>query len=236
MKPSRKSLAIHVDTDANLPGSTLTSAQAGRLTSDMSYIVNAWPDLLDRLAREGTSAISGMPKAKVYSNGLVLNEHISDTMREVSDWVWFLARVLLDETDWIPPKDHDTPILLAAIARTRIGHFTHHTDAQLALAVSDDARRLRGKVERAAYPSGVKVIPVHVLCLEHGVSDMGERVACCGEYTVRLDPEMPGLIPDMICSQDNGHRITPEQWQRAARKTSMNIEAMTRLLAAVARG
>lgn len=201
---------------------------------DLLAIADVWPDLVDRLARESSSAHDGMPRAKGPSTGLVLNEHISDVMGEVRDWTWFLVRVLLDETDWTPPKDHDTPTLLTSIARLRVGHFTEHPD--LGDTFADDATAMRRKVEHAAYPSGRRRVPLHVPCTEHTESDQGERVPCPGSYTATLDPERPGLIPDMVCDHDPAHRITPLEWQRAARKSSFDPTAMRRLLSALKTG
>lgn len=196
---------------------------------DMLAIVYAWPDLLTRLGRDGSAG--GEKVSGSRSPGLVINERVSDTMAAVRDWAAFLARVLLQETDWTPPRVQDTPALLHNIARTRIGHFTEHEDEGMRLAFFDDVDHHRRAVESAAYPRGVKIIPVHVECVEHTTTDLGERVPCPGEYTVRLDPERAGLIPDMICDHDRAHRITPEQWQRAARKTGFDPTAMRQLLA-----
>ena len=94
---------------------------------------------------------------------------------------------------------------------------------------------MRSLAERAAYPSGRRWIPLHIACLEHGTSDKGERVVCPGQYRALLDPEKPGLIPDMVCEADPTHRISPLDWQRAARKSGFDPERMRERLA-VARG
>ena len=91
---------------------------------DMLAIADAWPDLLDRLGREDSSAPDGMPKQVNRTPGLVINEAVSDAMRQIAAWAMYLARVLLDETDWTPPPGAGTPRMLAVIARERIGHFT----------------------------------------------------------------------------------------------------------------
>lgn len=222
---------------------------------DLLAIADTWPDLLDRLGKEGRAG--GEKVSGTKTPGLVINERVSDVMAEIRQWVHFLVRVLMEEVTiehrWTEADDdgnetervqvapwepHDTTPdgLLREIARERIGHFTEHEDEGLRLAFYDDARELRRKAERTAYPRGVKNIPLHIACVEHGTTDLGERVACCGQYMVRLDPEKAGLIPDMVCDQDSTHRITPEQWQRAARKTSFDPAGMRRLLGAVVGG
>ena len=91
---------------------------------DMLAVAGAWPDLLDRLGREDSSAPDGMPKQVNRTPGLVINEAVSDALRQIAAWAMYLARVLLDETDWTPPPGAGTPRMLAVIARERIGHFT----------------------------------------------------------------------------------------------------------------
>lgn len=196
-------------------------------------IADTWPDLLDRLGREGRA---GGEKVKgTRPVGLVINEKVSDAMAELTAWVGFLAHVLIDETDWTPPPGGGVPTTLANIARERIGHFTAHPDEMLRLSFFEDAQTMRRLAERAAYPSGRRWIPLHIACLEHGTSDQGERIVCPGEYRVLLDPEKPGLIPDMVCEVDPSHRISPLDWQRAARKSGFD-PAHIRERLAVARG
>ena len=110
---------------------------------DMLAIADTWPDLLDRLGRDDSSAQDGMPKQVNRTPGLVINEAVSDAMRQITAWAHFLARVLLEETDWTPPPGAGTPRLLTLIARQRIGHFTAHTDQSIRLAFHDDARAMR---------------------------------------------------------------------------------------------
>ena len=200
---------------------------------DLLAIADTWPDLLARLGKEGSSAQDGMPRPVSRTPGLVINEQVSQVMADIRDWCMFLARQLLDESDWTPPRGLDTPGMLAHIARTRIGFFTEHPDEGLRLGFGDDAREMRHLAERTAYPSGRRMIPLDIVCMEHDTSPAGERVKCLGEYGVLLDPDRPGLIPDMVCSLDRTHRITPAEWQRASRRTAMDPSAMAALLARI---
>lgn len=180
---------------------------------DLLGIADAWPDLLDRLGREGSRASDGMPKPASRTPGLVINEYVSDVMAEVRDWTMFLVRQLLDETDWTPEHGLDTPALLTVIARERIGHFTAHQDEGLRLAFYDDVDTFRGKVMRAAYPDGYRTLDTRLPCEEHSTSDLGERIPCEGTYTVR--PRKDGAEPDLICSHDRTHRVPPAEWSRS---------------------
>jgi len=198
---------------------------------DMLAVADTWPDLLDRLGREDSSTPDGMPKQVNRTPGLVINEAVSDAMRQLAAWAHFLARVLMEETDWTPPPGADTPRLLTLIARQRIGHFTAHTDQSIRLAFHDDARAMRELAERNAYPSMRKWVRVHVACLEYATTDAGERTPCLGGYRVLLDPEAYGLIPDMVCERDITHRISPVDWQRAARKSGYDPARVREILA-----
>lgn len=202
---------------------------------DLLAIADAWPDLLERLAREGRAG--GEKVSGTHTPGLVLNEHVSEVMRELTSWVHFLTRVLMEEVSvdgrpWRPASTSPAD-LLREIARERIGHFTEHEDEGLRLTFCDEARDMRHLAERTAYPSGRRVIPLQIPCTEHGTSEAGERIECDGWYEVLLDPERPGLIPDMVCSVDATHRVTPAEWQRATRRTAMDPVAARALLARI---
>lgn len=206
--------------ERTLPGSCLTQSEVDELRRNISFIVEAWPDLLSQLGRTLTIASDGMPGATSRTPGLVLNETISDLMAEVASWGYFLARILIDETDWTPPPRHDPPILLAAIAKWRLGHFTHHDDAFLAMSVCEDAHDLRGKVARAAYPDGYRTLDTGLPCEEHDVDDAGRRVACAGHYTVRPTPT--GAMPDLVCSHNRDHRVSPAAWSHSGWRRTHN--------------
>lgn len=179
--------------------------------NDLLAIAEAWPDLLDRLGREGSSAPDGMPKPVSRTPGLVINEHVSQCMADVREWATFLARVLIDETpDFAAPGD--TADLLRTLA-DRVGHFTEHPDDGMRLAFHDDLTTHLGKVLRVAYPDGYRTLDTRVPCEHHGDSAAGERVDCAGTYTVR--PREDGSMPDLICDRDREHRVAPNVWSRS---------------------
>lgn len=186
---------------------------------DLLAIAAAWPDLEDRLGREGGGPSDGMPRAVTPTRGLVINEHISEIMREVREWVAFLARVLMDEvrvdlptrgedgevftSPWAPANT-DTAAMLGEIARTRIGHFTSHADEQVRITFHDDAKHYRTKVTRAAYPDGYRTLDTRIPC---------DADTCAGTYKVRPDGQR---MPDLVCSVDRTHRLDPAVWSRAS--------------------
>lgn len=168
---------------------------------DLLAIAAAWPDLEDRLGRDSGGPGDGMPRAVTPTRGLVINEHISEVMREVREWVTFIARVILDETDWTTTSS-DTPALLIDIARNRIGHLTAHPDDMMREDFHRDAKHYRSVVTRAAYPDGYRTLDTRISC---------DTQACTGTYKVRPDGQR---MPDLVCSVDRTHRLDPGVWSR----------------------
>lgn len=195
------------------------------LGDNLRAIANDWPALLARLGGTGGTDQTGIRTAP--SSRPTIDPHVSDIKHEVEDWMRFLARTLIDETDWTPPDDRSTPSMLRDIARWRTGHFTEHDDQLLAQAVSDDADRLAGLVHRTAYPAGVRKIPLHVPCLEHDTDDQGQRVPCPGQYHTLLIPHR-GDLQDMVCNHDHTHRMSPWEWQRGVRSGRINPQPVRR--------
>lgn len=184
--------------------------------NDLHDIARLWPELTERIAAGGGSDSSGfVTGSKVRP--LPISAHVIDVITEVEEWVTFLARVLIDETDWTV-TNKTTPGLIESIAG-RVGHFTEHPDQFLAQSFCDDAQRLRELVQATAHPSGKRTLRIGAPCFEKSTSDLGERIPCPGQYTVLADPERPYVVPDIICDRDRSHRITPVEWQRAYRRT-----------------
>lgn len=219
---------------------------------DMLAIVKAWPDLAARVSKGGGAAEQRVKGTRPWQVPITIG--VVDLMSEVEQWVNFLARVLVDEvtieitteTTRIPfartyethvqpwtPTRYEMPGMLDDIARWRVGHFTAHHDGALALAVADEAHELADKVRAATSETGRRWIPLHITCFEHDTTDQGERVPCTGEYRAPLDPDRPGLVPDMVCDRDAAHRISPIEWQRAGRKSGYDPARIRERLAAV---
>lgn len=201
---------------------------------DMLAIVELWPALRLRLERGGSGDRSGVRTAPTSTPPIDL--HTSDLIAEVTSWAFFLARVLQDEVTverggrarpW-SPADTTMPAMLAEIARWRVGHFTEHEDELLAAAIADDAAEFLRRVRAVVSPSGARRVDLRIPCLEHGTSDLGERVPCAGTYRTTLIPGRP--LGDMVCSEDATHRMTPAEWQAAQRHRRLDQGAVRRLL------
>lgn len=207
----------------------MTAAERAALTvqRDMREIADLWPELVQRVQRGGTpDGNSGGNRPKRTAAPTPINEGVVDVMTEISEWAVFLARVLIDETDWAP-GNHDTPAILHAIATQRVGHFTSHEDTELARAVTEDAARLAKLARNTARPTGRRTIQLNIPCLEHDTTDLGERTICTGQYATTLTPGE--RIGDFVCTKDASHRMTPLEWQRSQRhdpKQARDMDAL----------
>lgn len=194
---------------------------------DLLTVADAWPILGDMLTEGERGASTGRPGSR-----LPISAHIADVRAQVSAWVVFLARVLMDEVtveryigppwakpvvaeSWAPPT-LDTGELVRHIAHHRIGHFLAGNPLEVGDFL-DDAHSWAAEMRHVAWPSGGRWIRLHVPCPEHGTSALGERVACGGEYRMWMLPGQDTL-DDMVCSLDKEHRITPAQWMAAIRR------------------
>lgn len=180
--------------------------------NDLLYIAEAWPDLIDRLGRETSTAADGMPKPVSRTPGLVINEHVSAVIADATKFTWQLADALVQSTDWTPPSEQ-APAVLADIARTRVGHFTAHPDTDVRAEFHKRLDDMRRTVEHAAYPDGFRTRTTAVRCEEQGDSPEGERIPCPGFYTFRARGD--GSHPDLICNQNRQHRVPPSVWSRS---------------------
>lgn len=92
------------------------------------------------------------------------------------------------------------------------------TTTEGAEAIDEITHALR-VVNRTIDAPRYRRIPVHVPCVDHTINPAGDRVPCPGEYYVLLDNDAPWTkaIPDMTCTEDNTHTITPAEWQAALR-------------------
>lgn len=201
--------------------------QALTVQRHLRAIAETWPALLQQLPSSSAPDQARGKRTKRAASPIPINAHVSDVIAEITEWTVFLARVLMDETDWTPAST-DTPDLLRQIADERVGHFTAHPDEALALGVADDAERLAKLARTTAYPSGRRKIPLNIACIEHGTSDLGERIPCTGSlYTVLVPDESIG---DFICDQDPAHRMTPLQWQRSQKRDPIRDRDLDALL------
>lgn len=200
---------------------------ADQLRADLRAIADAWPDLQDAIlggAGASVGPITGTPETALPGNWAAIQ-----TERDVVAAAWFLARVIADETSSAPPSPlDDLPACLRWIATWRADWLARHPD--LGGDVVDEWRGHARLVHRRAYPDRpARTIHVGVPCAEHGTDELGQRIPCPGVMTVRLTDS--DLVPDMVCTLDPTHRISPVEWQRAARRGGYDVERIVAVLA-----
>jgi hypothetical protein len=190
--------------------------EAVSFRDDLTWLADAWTDLLDRLGRD-TPPPDGQPRPASRAVGLVINERVSELMREVTRYARELAgRLAAETTDFHLPASPDTPTMLLAVAR-RVGHFTNHPDPEVRQGARNRACGLRRDVLRMAYPDGVRTVHLGAYrCLARVVADDGRVQPCPGHWTIR--PLPTGALGDMRCSVNPEHTVAPMEWMRVVRR------------------
>ena len=154
-------------------------------------------DVLDKsLDRTSGKASRGSSEGRVP-----LDLDVLDAKRAIDSLAFTYAKMLMEDTDWEPPRGADTPALLDGLAH-RIGHFTNGDSAQAAYEFADDVERVWREVSLVAFPSGRARIPVGP-CLE---------AECDGRMMVTIDRDRPlderALAlwqPTAVCDQESAH-------------------------------
>jgi hypothetical protein len=176
-------------------------------------IAASWSELEGRLSPSGSGASEVHTPA---GPGVPIDAHVSDVIAETTEWVNFLARVLVEESDWEVPEVITIPILLRSIARERLGHFTEHKDELMQLAFHDEAERHRKRVEATCRPVGVRTIRLGIACIE---------VRCDGQYAMRVNPTRQDVLDVMVCTRQRHHVLDPDVWTTALRRNRGDRDA-----------
>jgi hypothetical protein len=205
-------------------GSHLCEVCRDTFAEDLNRIADAWADLSRRLGQADGNPLSEKVDGS-QDFGLVINEHVSDVIHEVTAWVWFTTRVVVDERGTGSPSERAVPALLRWLSQWHVDWLSAHKDADLAGAFAIEAHELVKTVRRTAYPSGARRIDLPVQCSEKVCEpDDGPCVPCAGRMYVMV-------VPDLVCSLDSTHRMTPAAWTRSSWRKHMDpaaVEALTR--------
>lgn len=202
-----------------------------RTRQNLEQTADLWTDLVDRLASESSGMTERVKGTKQV--GLTINERVSDTMRDITAWAWFAARIIMENPQLVTgPKTHTTDDVLRFVSK-HLTWLADHSDAELAAAVCDDAFAHLKAGRRAAYPSGARRVDLPVRCTEYGTSDLGERIPCEGTMFAIVSP-MSYSSPDLICSEDDNHRVDPAVWRHVSwTRRNMNRAAAGNLVQAL---
>lgn len=215
-------------------GGRLCDVCRERMWEHLQQITEAWEDLTARLAREGSSAMS----EKVGGSkepGLVLNDKVSDVMRDVTAWLWFVTRVIMEEKKGaVEPTNQTPPGLARWIGRSHVDWIATHPDEQLVADIAGEAKDHASKCRRAAYPTGARRLDLpEVRCVDHSTGEDGSRLPCGGTMFVVLVPQS-SVMPDLVCSEDEAHRVEPSTWARPQWRRQLDPDAAVALARRIA--
>lgn len=217
-----------------MPGFAICDICEERCWEDLHWIADHWDDL-EVMLTSPTRGPDGMPHAKSDATGIVINDAVAELRRRLADDLRYWCQVILDENPGFSGPKDDVVSFARYLARLH-KRITRHHDAGLAAALPVDVHDLRREMYRRAFPSGARLYTPEpaIACVEHETSDEGERIQCEGIYRAWITDGTDGM-PDLTCSVNEEHVLTPMGFKRAGRQT-MKADAMMRLRDALLSG
>lgn len=213
-------------------GAHLCGACTDRLRDGLRKIASRWDDLEKALISSEPGAPGEGHRGRSTSTGLAINERVSRVRRQVSDLMWFVVQVIRDDCDdlkrpFAGPPSTDPGAMAEWVAQWQIPHITGTTAQETAEEIADDVHRAERATWNALEPA--RWVNVNLTCDQFGTSDMGERVPCEGTMRAHVGR---GVLPDLVCSQDPSHTVSPAQWERSQwrRTKELDEHAMKRLV------
>lgn len=203
------------------PGSHLCFACTLHLADDLNAIASAWDDLTARLVSEGSGQAERVSGST--TPGLVINETTSNVMRDVTAWIWFVAKLVLDEREHSKaPADQGVPHLARWLADLHARWLSAHPDADLAAAFAVEAHDHARAVKRAAYPSGARIFPIGP-CTETVTPDVGSAIPCPGKLYARISDAADVLPSSLQCDGEAHHSFAPHEWVALGRRLHRRV-------------
>lgn len=195
---------------------------ADHLRADLRTIADLWPDLQANATTAGPGDGIG-PIKGTRDHGIRGNLAAVRLAKEITHDAWYLASIIDREThaSSLPNPLADLPAALRWIATWRADWVANHPDEWLRHALLTDWRRTAARIHAAVLTERPRIVDVGVPCPEHTTSDTGDRIRCTGRLTATLT--RPDTVPDLVCDLDTSHRISPVDWQRAARRSGYDI-------------
>ena len=198
-----------------MPGCSVCDVCEDRAWEACQTIARTWAATEAQLTAPVTH---GEPVKSSRSPGLDLNPRTVEARQRIATEVAFWAHVLTDAASTLRPRGDDVPAL-ARFLGSNLRHLTRHHDEGVAGAFAGEIRALGRLAVRTAYPKGARLFEPGIPCVEHGTDDRGVRVVCVGTYGAWVWEGM-GLLPDLRCSEDQTHVLTPEGFRRLGRAAS----------------
>lgn len=198
-----------------MPGSALCDVCAERFADNLHAIADDWEALELRIAGSDARGIGDEKvKGSRLQFGIALNEMVVQTRSEVAGWMHFVARVVLENPRASAPDDTTVPGLARWVATWHASAITHHEDIDLVAALAQEARDHKRNVNKRAYPGESRRVDLrHHKCAVTVEGEQGEPKRCGGHYFAIVNPAALDR-PDLICTENDSHRIPPSQWAR----------------------
>lgn len=209
-----------------LPGSSVCVCCEDRSWDNWRTVTVLWPDLELALAAQGAG---GEHVSGTKTPALVINVGVVEARARIRELTRFWVHVLIETTDTLVPPTGDAD-QLASFLGTNMRHLTRHPDPGITLGYLEDAREAAGLARRHVQQTGRRTYKPGIPCVEHGTDEHGQRVPCGGEYVAKVQDGM-GYVPDLVCTVDSGHVMTPGGFRTLGR--SMDKGGAERLLGAI---
>lgn len=151
---------------------------------DLTTIIEDLPVLESMLPNGKRSGTDAPVRGGENETPLPIRVDVLATKDTITAWAFQLAKTLMEETTWRPPRKATAKSILVEVSERRVGHFVNHPDPQIREAFNRDARRMAKKIEATCHPKGIRWVYTTVAC-----ATAIDGVPCPGEYYVRLDPD-----------------------------------------------
>lgn len=213
---------------------------ADRLRRHLREIARLWPDLLDEMTNPTNPTTTGRATPSP-DHDLRGDWHAAHIVKAVTHDAWYLASIIDRETraPGLPNPLRDLPAALTWIATWRADWITHHHDEWLRNQLLTDWSHNYAQVRHGAAPDRTRMLPLDIPCPDHTDLDpLGRRLPCPGHLRAPLAPDHDDF-GGLVCDHDKTHRISAEEWMRAARRVQYDhtrIGTALRARRAVQRG
>ena len=217
-------------------GAHLCPSHVAKVRGDLLKIADRWADLEAALTSSEKVTSEGAKPKRSTSTGLAINEAVSKARADCTSIVWYALQVIRDVCDtagrdFAPPRTDDTGEMARWVATWHLVTITAKVEQEVAERIAGDLIDAESATFNALDP--VRWVNVNLACDDHGTTELGERVPCTGTMRARVGR---GVLPDLVCSVDPGHTISPAQWERAQwrRTRDLDEEGMRRLVRRIA--
>lgn len=217
-----------------------------RMRADLLTIADAWLDLEARLSRVTAGGGDDDPVSGSPATGIVVDEAVSETIRETTGLLVDVAERVRDERAVAVPTIEPSG-LARWLARSHVPWLAAHPDPDWTATLAADIGTTRRAVMRRAYPVGARRITLPTRCerLVHvGICPAHERgeEPCkdhahwqqCGAGQSTLLIERSHTYPDLVCDTgDPGHNVPPSVWLGSAWRRRIDRGPALRLVRSI---